>query len=225
MLRKGKNNPNIGQVRKHVEKYFGRGMASAKLTTNPKTMDKIVAQKTKYSTKKEPSVINFPGSHINKGRKQFVYVEKVNQQSKDRKRLPIYEIEATLAHELTHAAYSRLKSQLKRKEFKLQNEVIASTIQLEYLKEHYPVKYKKTISDYKSNSNLNLHPSSFGLKISHILHKNFSKNQRKNIIQQLINSKAQNINGVLRVILKNLKLVRNVDKSTIKEIEDFLRKK
>ena len=143
----------LRESRHFVESEFGRGMASAKVSTNPKTLASV---KTKHgfespAPEKKSKARSFFGKLFRgrmkeerepstqlplrkTGRKQFVYLKKTDHEH--------------AIHELSHAAYRRKRKLEGKPVFPLVSETISSSMELEWLLKNNPQRFNQVMKNF-----------------------------------------------------------------------------
>jgi hypothetical protein len=226
MLRKGVNNPNKGQARRFVESYFGRGYASAKVTTNPRTMNR---SQTRVARELHDTI---PGSMqhssglamVNRTRtKHLVFVNKrrfLRQPRQSKFRTP-KELELVLVHELGHAAYRRRQKKLGKRAFLVDSEVISSMIEFEYEAQHYSKEYSQYMSNaYKAP--FYTIASQFGNRVALEIHSHFSPRVRQVLLRELLGRNFVRKENVLKWLQQKLEQHNIRDQKLKKEIREYV---
>ena len=118
---------SLGESRRFVEGYFGRGSASVKVTFNTDTINRAHQNMLKTSKKKQESIdFTSTGAALvsvgNKGVKHIMFLRKKNQK-----------YDYMYVHEHTHAAYFRTRKRKGKRILILISEILSSSLQFEWL--------------------------------------------------------------------------------------------
>lgn len=127
---------SLGESRRFVEGYFGRGSASVKVTFNARTANRAHNNDLKAAKKKNEFVnYRYTSAAVlftigTKGAKNVMFLQRRYSDFPD-----LY------IHEHAHAAYFRVRRRKGKRSTKLVSEMLSSTIQLEWLHKKDSARY------------------------------------------------------------------------------------
>ena len=120
---------NVGETRRFVEEFFGRGSASSKVTVNPNTIERALEKYMReHKIRREPFPVETAsgisvnlGAKGSKGTKNIIYFDTKSKRSGE-----------TSVHEHAHAAYDRIRRREGKRSMALISEALSSSLALEW---------------------------------------------------------------------------------------------